>query len=563
MNGERKGRRGMKFTADFETTTLEEDCRVWAWATCTIDNKNRCTYGNDMESFIAYCKKLKNPKIYFHNLKFDGYFIVDYLLKNGFTLVEKDEKIPNTFTTLITDVGAWYSITIRFSNTNKATIFDSLKILNMSVAQVAKSFGLDCQKLDLDYTTFRSIGHQLTAQEKDYITNDVLIMAKALFIMFQKNLTKITIAADALHFFKSTIGKDDWDEFFPLLDHNTDRAIRDSYRGGYVYVNPKYQGQDIQGMLTLDVNSLYPSVMYECNLPVGNPIYFDGKYKNDEWYPLYVQSITCNFKLKEKHLPTLQIKGNPKFLGTEYLTESGEEPVTVTLTNIDLTLFFEHYDVYHLQYNYGYKFRSEKGLFKNYIDYWMKEKEEATVEGNKGRRQIAKLLLNSLYGKFGKNPIQGGKYPVLEGDKVVLKNAQPDEGDGIYIPVASFITSYARNKTIRAAQSNYARFVYADTDSLHLVGEEVPKGMEIHSTKLGAWDMEEQGYTGRYIRPKTYLHWDRNGIQQIKACGMSSGCYENVTIENFHAGTIYKGKLRPKVVPGGVILEDCEFTIKH
>lgn len=33
------------------------------------------------------------------------------------------------------------------------------------------------------------------------------------------------------------------------------------------------------------------------------------------------------------------------FIPTEYLRESGEEPVTLTLTNIDLKLFFEQYNV--------------------------------------------------------------------------------------------------------------------------------------------------------------------------------------------------------------------------
>ena len=40
------------------------------------------------------------------------------------------------------------------------------------------------------------------------------------------------------------------------------------------------------------------------------------------------------------------------------------------------------------------------GLFKGYIDKWIEVKNEATRTGNKGMRQVAKILLNSLYGKF-------------------------------------------------------------------------------------------------------------------------------------------------------------------
>ena len=36
-------------------------------------------------------------------------------------------------------------------------------------------------------------------------------------------------------------------------------------------------------------------------------------------------------------------------------------------------------------------------MFKKYIDYWINEKIEGQKEGSAARRQIAKLMLNSLY----------------------------------------------------------------------------------------------------------------------------------------------------------------------
>lgn len=38
-----------------------------------------------------------------------------------------------------------------------------------------------------------------------------------------------------------------------------------------------------------------------------------------------------------------------------------------------------------------------KGIFKDYIDKWIARKNEATLSGNGGQRQLAKLMLNSLY----------------------------------------------------------------------------------------------------------------------------------------------------------------------
>jgi hypothetical protein len=43
---------------------------------------------------------------------------------------------------------------------------------------------------------------------------------------------------------------------------------------------------------------------------------------------------------------------------------------------------------------------------------------------------------------------------------------------------------------------------------------------------------------------------------------MPSGCYSRVTFNNFKLGATYKGKKQPKIVKGGVILREVDFTIK-
>ena len=67
------------FTADFETTTKEEDCRVWAWAVCEIGNEENIVYGNSIESYIFEHRNKGHLVHYFHNLKFDGEFIIHWL----------------------------------------------------------------------------------------------------------------------------------------------------------------------------------------------------------------------------------------------------------------------------------------------------------------------------------------------------------------------------------------------------------------------------------------------------------------------------------------------------
>ena len=48
------------YAADFESTTSEDDCRVWAWGITDIANEKSYTYGNSIETFIDYISSLKD-----------------------------------------------------------------------------------------------------------------------------------------------------------------------------------------------------------------------------------------------------------------------------------------------------------------------------------------------------------------------------------------------------------------------------------------------------------------------------------------------------------------------
>lgn len=409
-----------KFTADFETATWKKDeTWVWAWAVSEIGNEDNLIIDNNIDTFMEFCRQEKNSIFYFHNLKFDGEFIIYWLLTHNFKhVLKKNEIEDNTFTTLISDMGQFYNIVVYFKKGNKTackvTFIDSLKIIPFSVDETAKAFNLPISKLKIDYNEEREIGHILTDKEKDYIKNDVLIMSKALNIMFNENLTRMTRASNALADYKELIGKNRFEHCFPTLDKKLDDELRKSYKGGFTYLNPIYKEKDVTNIVNLDVNSLYPFVMYDRTLPMGEPKYFKGKYEEDKIYSLYIQRITCSFEIKKNKIPCIQIKNNTSFfLANEYLESSQNEIVCLTLTNVDLKLFLEQYDVYDLQYVEGWKFKSVKGLFTNYIDKWISKKIEATKEHNLGQRTLAKLMLNSLYGKFATSLEVQSKVPFL------------------------------------------------------------------------------------------------------------------------------------------------------
>ena len=569
-----------KFTADFETATwLSDETFVWAWAVCEIGNPDNIIIDNNIDSFIKFCEDHPNTVLYFHNLKFDSEFIISYLFNNGFEYIkDRKEKRDKTFSTLISDMGLFYQMEIYFSvkgkRCKKVTIIDSLKILNMSVEQVAKSFGLPISKLELDYDTPRPRGYILKDYEKDYITNDVKIMALALDTLFKQELTYMTAGSNALHDFKKTHTIWKFDRMFPQLNKIIDEDLRKAYRGGFTYLNPIYKEKDVGSGVVLDVNSLYPSVMYEKPMPIGEPIFFNGKYEEDRVYPLYIQMITCCFEIKPNKIPTIQVKKTKLFLDNEYIESSHGELITLVLSSIDLKLFLDQYNVYELSYECGWKFKAMNDIFTKYIDKWIKVKIEATKEGNKGMRQIAKIALNSLYGKFATGLTVQGKEPYLDTDGIVkYKLGEEEERKGLYLPIGIFITSYAREKTIRTSQAikdysleKYGKdlYCYSDTDSIHtlLPIEELKQFCEIDDVALGKWAWEASFEKARFVRQKCYLE-SIDGEVKITCAGMPKECYKFVEWNKFKQGFTCSGKLTFKHVVGGVKLVETLFTIKY
>jgi len=554
----------LRFCADFETTTDELDCRVWAYGLCEIGNPKNFIMGNNIDDFLEFCKKSDNATLYFHNLKFDGEFIMIRLFELGFRHVtDRAELDTKTFTTLISSKGQFYSMRIVFEKkgkrTKSVTIYDSLKILPFSVKEIAKGFNLPIKKGEIDYHAKREINHAITEEEKDYIQNDVTIVAMALDVLFKEGLDKMTQGSNALFDYKRTVTPKKFEQWFPIPDY--DKDVRRSYRGGFTYLNPKYKGVDVGEGVVFDVNSLYPSVMYEKPLPYGEGLFFKGEYKEDKLYNLYVQMFTCQFELKQGHIPTIQLKNNLAFVPTEYLTSSNDEEVTLCMTSVDMELFFKHYDVYNIEYHSGWKFKSTTKLFKEYIEKWTKAKIQAKKDGNKALYLLAKLMLNALYGKFALNPNVQSKIPYYKDGMIKYLDGKKEERNPIYIPVGTFVTSWARYKTITSAQSVYDRFIYADTDSLHLIGTEIPKQLEIHETELGKWAHESTFKRGRFLRQKSYIEEDEKGLH-VTCAGLPESCYQYVTWDNFHEGVIYEGKLQAKRVKGGIILKETTFEIK-
>jgi len=587
-----------RYAADFETTT-EAPARVWAWGIADTDEPETVFTGETLDSFIEWCEYAKNPVVYFHNEKFDGSFILDWLFRHGFQWRESKGKCAEKeFTTIIDNYGKFYAIEIYWSRkghkVNKATIYDSFKIIPMSVDKTAKNFGLSISKLKIDYDAHNEPGKPVTDEEWEYLRHDVSIMAQVLRIGFEYGLTKMTIGACALADYKKFIGDRRFEAFFPKLPFEVDCEMRPAYKGGWCFANPEHAGDDCGDGIVFDVNSLYPSQMAYRMLPWGIPLVYKGKYKPVEKYPLYIQKLRCWFKLKEGYLPTIQLKRNALFQPTEYATDSKGEIVDLCLCSCDLELFLKHYDVKYVEWCGGWMFHGRDDMFTAWIEKWANRKAEADKDGNKALRQICKLFMNNLYGKFSTNPIRKSKYPAYDKEnkvvqyKPIMRKCTDENGkvqldefgkpvetdfeivEAVYLPVGAFITAWARYTTISAAQAIHeksraetgiSRFCYSDTDSIHLIGTELPDNIDIDPYRLGAWKHESTFTRARFVQAKRYIE-EIDGELHVTCAGMPAVCHKYVTWDNFKNGTQYPGKLVPKTVPGGTILVETTYTMK-
>lgn len=577
------------FVADFETTKYKDDCRVWGFGYCDIEKIDEKHFGTNIDDFMAWCSnKRENFKVLFHRLEFDGQFIISWLLNHNFKHTkDQSERKSQTFNTLINSKGIFYQIEVIFERKgktiNKVTFQNSFNLIPLAVDKIANAFKMPISKLQLDYDAERELNHELTEEEKAYISNDIEIVARAVKSFYDMGLDRMTIGSCALKEYRELITENRFKIFFPASTEY-DHDIRESYKGGYSFLEPDCEGKLINEGIVLDINSTHSESMYSCELPHGTPIFYKGEYKPDPLYPLYIQVIRCQFELKEGHIPTITTRFGSEFGAVEYLRDSGGVEKTLYLTSVDLEMFFKHYDVYNEEYYGGWKFKAVTGLFDEYIEKWSGLKIKAKEQENWDLYEIAKRMLNALYGKLGTSPQVKSKVPYLKKNGVVdYKDADPREIDGVYLPMATFITSYSRQRIINAFQSlkndyiagkTRAKPIYTDTDSLHiqLNGEDKETflkncGLKIHNTELGSFKVEGEFTQAKFLRSKCYIENFRakdseDYKMKITVAGMPESCYENVTFNNFKIGATYQGKLSPVRVPGGVILGDIDFTIK-
>ena len=351
---------------------------------------------------------------------------------------------------------------------------DNMQIFNSSLKSLGESLGIPKLKIDFDNTDNDSL--------LVYCKRDVEIMQLA----WTKWAT--FIQTYDLGNFKSTIGSQAFTAFrhrfmdTDIFIHTNQKAVdleRESYHGGRVECFYIGQYSDSK-VYCLDVNSMYPYIMKTVKLPYILTAYYD-KLTLKDFYRIhntvgYICSATV--KIDRPTLPT--VFNNRLVFPTGEVTGVWTKPELEAALKTGTLVSVSRCAVY-----------SEALLFKEYVDFFYTQRLRFKKEGNAQFSYFAKLLMNSLYGKFGqrltefsvagynpKLPDQGGttydlftklqvKYRVIDG--IIEKETGTYEGNDTFVAIASYITGAARAYLLSLIEiAGWDNVLYCDTDSLFL-----------------------------------------------------------------------------------------------
>lgn len=640
------------FICDFETYVSEnpiEQEETWVWGAAYIPlwadtrPENVELYDNLSMFLWHFLASGKNCRLWFHNAAFDGAFIIDWLLSHGFKFgkrveIENGEKrivrasagdlFNKEFTANISANGIFYSCTIMYHN-KFIEILDSMKIFPMSVAFVSEQMKTKYKKTALDFVGNRTCLAQWTEEDCARITNDVLIMQEAMRTFFKDgNRTKTTIGSNAKEAFSYLFDRQDYRSMFPNLKDEPCPApdvatLHDyvylAYRGGWNYVDKRRKNKVIRGGVTLDCNSLYPYIWHSSSgfvHPRGKGHYIEGEppaplFNRDD--RTFFVRFSCRFHLRPGYLPMVQIKGDPRYMGSEmlensdvkigdkyyryYQTKNGVQEARVTLCMIksEFELFLTHYAVEDLKYIDCVWFWADSGVGDEYINHYFGDK--ILAGDDMARRTVSKLFLTSLIGKFGQNDINSYRIPDLsDGGVVKYTTVTSHEKDVWYIPLAASIVTNARVFMIKKAQENYNTFCYCATDSLHLsTTADRAVGVDLDQVELGKFKIEREWSVARFIKSNIYAeitskkscHVACSGgggkVREMLEFALSVGAGADLSdddlppgytddqkkwvltgldINDFAPGLTIHGKLYKKTIKGGVILFEDDFTVR-
>lgn len=394
---------------------------------------------------------------------------------------------------------------------------------------------------------------KLKAELLDYMQQDIRllggVMLKAQDIYWTQYKVDIencmTLSTLAMTIYRTSYyDENSWPIHIPSM--NEDTFIRRGYYGGHTDVYKPYG----ENLYYYDVNSLYPYIMKTYPMPGGVPVWH-GNLEDQELSNLYgfIEAyVECPSTITRPFLPyrvdnVSLVFPTGEFVGVYFSEE----------------LIFARDLGYKIIPLKGYLFEKKPSPFDSFVSSLFGRRQEAKKTGNEAMAYGYKILMNSLYGRFGINPkstitevCSRERYDYLTHNKNFVT---ADKLSDSY-----YIVSYIHNMgnvdplewnppkvsavQLSAAITACARIhmykyisrpdcYYTDTDSA-ILGSPLPEE-EISSIELGKLKIEHFVKKAIFLAPKSYILYTEEGSNIIKHKGAAKEHVDSEWFESQYA----------------------------
>jgi hypothetical protein len=398
------------------------------------------------------------------------------------------------------------------------TFVDSFKLVPISLKAAALSFKCERKVSEHDLDLHEDDPAWITYHHRDLVS--LYQVVERFHDLVEDKLqgeVGVTAPATAMKTFRRSYLKG------VLQRHKETHAfVREAYFGGRVEV---YRKQVKAGLRYYDINSSYPHVMLE-PMPVGRLTRWKGsptKHLRERTigfarahveYPEDVE-FPCLPKKNEDDRLCFPVGTFSGIWSAAELMRAEEQGARVTWLD---SVWYGAEPVLRTFSERLYSFRD-----KNSPDY------------EEGLAMVAKILLNSLYGKFGMREdkekliycddgVPEGCMPLNPLDEDCRVWREPTEVDAPYIipQIAAHVTALARLNlhSFILEASRLGIVAYVDTDSLMTTADL----SHLTSSKLGALKDEGAGvtYEGVFLQPKVYALFGSDGSAKVAMKGYKS-----------------------------------------
>ena len=486
-----------------------------------------------------------------HNTQFDFKILngFEYLLRNEWNL--KSFYVKNKVFILVFEK----EITSKLKYT--LHIWDTMNFVNKKLEQLGKSINLPKLEIDFNNTDIKSL--------EIYCKRDTeiiyLFIRKLVKFLEINDLSRIKATAGSLslNIFRHKFYKPE-QENTKIYIHDWKKAInleRKSYKGG---ITDNFKVGTFNDIYKLDVNSEYPYIMKTYSLPTKLLFYsHESLLSQKELFTLYNKSKEIGYGIIAK--VSIEIAKNSAYILHKFDSKSifayGKFKTTLCLPEL---LFIENEINCRILHIHEISIYKMEKIFKEFIEFFYKERLKNKRNGNSVYVEFTKLIMNTLYGKFGqkdiiykelninddfikdyseiiklmilkKKHLLSNNFIIYLGTIInecevyiinkrlfILKHLETNSKDS-FVAISSFITSYARMLLVKYLKiAKRENVYYVDTDSL-FINREGYELLEnegcINENELGMLKVEGFGTTTLYA-PKFYDFNDSRKCKGIK-----------------------------------------------